>query len=82
MADMSSIERHKLERLLRMASGYELDSSGPTFSEFFEERTRRDVDAAVWGMRQRRDAVPKGANIGAVRSSVYLLQLPSRRVAT
>ena len=47
MADLSSIERRKLERLLRMGGGYVLDFSDRTFSEFFEEHTRRDIDAAV-----------------------------------
>ncbi len=48
MADLSSIERRKLERLLRMGGGYVLDFSDRTFSEFFEEHTRRDIDAAVY----------------------------------
>ena len=47
MADLSSIERRKLERLLRMSGGYVLDFTDRTFSEFFEEHTRRDIDAAV-----------------------------------
>lgn len=37
MADISSIERRKLERLFRMGSGYVLGFSDRTFSEFFEE---------------------------------------------
>lgn len=48
MADLSSIERRKLERLLRMGGGYVLDFSDRTFSEFFEEHTRRDIDATVY----------------------------------
>ncbi len=51
MADLSYIERRKLERLLRMGSGYVLDFSDRTFSEFFEEHTRRDIDAAVYRER-------------------------------
>ena len=51
MTDISSIERRKLERLFRMGSGYVLDFSDRTFSEFFEEHTRRDIDAAVYRER-------------------------------
>lgn len=51
MADFSSIERRKLERLLRMGGGYVLDFSDRTFSEFFEEHTRRDIDAAIYRER-------------------------------
>ena len=51
MADISSIERRKLERLFRMGGGYVLDFSDRTFSEFFEEHTRRDIDAAVYRER-------------------------------
>jgi hypothetical protein len=51
MADLSSIERRKLERLFRMGSGYVLDFSDRTFSEFFEEHTRRDIDATVYRER-------------------------------
>lgn len=51
MADLSSIERRKLERLLRMGGGYVLDFSDRTFSEFFEEHTRRDINAAVYRER-------------------------------
>lgn len=51
MADLSSIERRKLERLLRMSGGYVLDFSDRTFSEFFKEHTRRDIDAAVYRER-------------------------------
>ena len=48
MADLSSIERRKLERLFRMGGGYVLNFTDRTFSEFFEEHTRRDIDAAVY----------------------------------
>ena len=51
MADISFIERRKLERLLGMGSGYVLDFSDRTFSEFFEEHTRRDIDAPVYRER-------------------------------
>ena len=37
MADISFIERRKLERLFRMGSGYVLGFSDRTFSDFFEE---------------------------------------------
>ena len=36
MSDLSSIEKRKLERLLGMGSGYVLNFSDRTFSEFFE----------------------------------------------
>ena len=61
MADISSIERRKLERLLRMVSGHVFDFSDQTFSEFFEEHTRRDIDAAVY--RERRSS--KANRLGA-----------------
>lgn len=51
MADISSIERRKLERLFGMGGGYVLDFSDRTFSEFFEEHTRRDIDAAIYRER-------------------------------
>lgn len=51
MADLSSIERRKLERLFRMGGSYVLDFSDRTFSKFFEEHTRRDVDAPVYRER-------------------------------
>jgi hypothetical protein len=51
MAEISSIERRKLERLFRMSGGYVLDFTDRTFSEFFEEHTQRDIDAAVYRER-------------------------------
>ena len=51
MADLSSIERRKLELLLRMGGGYVLNFSDRTFSEFFEEHTRHDIDATVYRER-------------------------------
>jgi hypothetical protein len=44
MSDLSSIEKRKLERLFNMSSGYVLNFSDRTFSEFFEEHTGIDVD--------------------------------------
>lgn len=51
MSDISSIERRKLERLFCMGSGYVLNFSDRTFSEFFEEHTRIDIDAATYRER-------------------------------
>ena len=48
MADLSSIERRKLEGLFCMSGGYVLDFTDRTFSEFLEDHTRRDIDAAVY----------------------------------
>lgn len=48
MSDITSIERRKLERLFCMGSGYVLNFSDRTFSEFFEEHTRIDIDAATY----------------------------------
>lgn len=45
MADLSSIERRKLDR---MGGGYVLDYSDRAFSEFLEEHTRRDINAAIY----------------------------------
>ncbi len=43
MSDLTSSEKRKLERLFGMGSGYVLDFSNRTFSEFVEESTRRDI---------------------------------------
>ena len=51
IAEISSIERCKLEPLVRMSGGYVLDFTDRTFSEFFEEHTRRGIDAAVYRER-------------------------------
>ena len=51
MADLSSVERLKLERLLRMSGGYVLDFTDRSISEFFEEHMRRDIDAPVYRER-------------------------------
>ena len=61
MADLSSIERRKLERLLRMGGGYVLDFSDRRLSEFFEEHTRRDIDVAVYREDSRTGAAKKAA---------------------
>jgi len=51
VADLPPIERRKLERLLRMGGGYVLDFSDRTFSEFFQDHARRDIDAPVYRER-------------------------------
>ena len=51
MSDLSSIEKRKLERLLGMGSGYVLNFSDRTFSEFFEEHTGIDIDHARYRLR-------------------------------
>jgi hypothetical protein len=51
MSELSSIEKRKLERLFCMGGGYVLDFSDRTFSEFFEENTRIDIDAATYRER-------------------------------
>jgi Abortive infection C-terminus len=51
MSDLSSIDRRKLESLLRMGSGYVLNFSDRTFSEFFEEHTGIDIDHARYRVR-------------------------------
>ncbi|MBC7226256.1 MAG: abortive infection family protein [Thermoflexales bacterium] len=43
MADLSFIEKTKLEKLLRMGSGYVLDFSNRTFAEFVAESTGRNI---------------------------------------
>lgn len=43
MADLSSIEKRKLERLLGMGSGYVLNFSDRTFAEFIDEAVRRNI---------------------------------------
>lgn len=43
MADLTSSDQHKLERLLGMGSGYVLDFSNRTFAEFMEECVRRSI---------------------------------------
>ena len=51
MSDLTSIERRKLEKLFRMEGGYVLNFSDRTFSEFFEENSRIDIDAATYRER-------------------------------
>jgi hypothetical protein len=43
MSDLTAMERIKIERLFGMDSGYVLDFSNRTFSEFVLETTRRDI---------------------------------------
>lgn len=43
MADLTSSEKRKLERLFGMGSGYVLDFSNRTFAEFIEEATGRNI---------------------------------------
>src|SRR5258706_6335249 len=43
MADLTFIEKHKLERQLRMASGYVLGFSNRTFSDFVVDSTGRNI---------------------------------------
>jgi len=43
VSDPSSAEKRKIERLLGMGSGYILDFSNRTFSEFVLESTGRDA---------------------------------------
>ncbi|GAB2788337.1 hypothetical protein GCM10027040_13190 [Halomonas shantousis] len=48
MSDLTAIEKRQLERLLGMSSGYALDFSNRTFSEFFEEHTHIDIDPPIY----------------------------------
>lgn len=43
MADLSSSDKRRLERLFGMGSGYVLDFSNRTFAEFVEESVQRDI---------------------------------------
>lgn len=43
MADLTSVEKRKLERLFRMSGGYVLDFSNKTFDEFVVESTGRSI---------------------------------------
>ena len=45
MSDLTGKDRRRLERLLRMESGYVLNFSNRTFSDFFDEHTGNDIDA-------------------------------------
>jgi hypothetical protein len=45
MADLTMLERRKLESLLNMGGGYVLDFSNRTFAEFFRETVGRDIYA-------------------------------------
>jgi len=44
MADLTGVDKRRLERLLGMGSGYVLDFSDRTFSEFFWDYLRIDID--------------------------------------
>lgn len=46
MADLTSIEKRKLEKLLRMESGYVLSFSDQTFKDFIIDSVERDIDSA------------------------------------
>ena len=48
MADLTMLEKRKLETLLGMSSGYVLDFSNRTFAEFFSETARRNIYAATY----------------------------------
>jgi len=43
MSDLTSTERHKLEQLLGMGSGYVLNFSNRTFDDFFFESLRHSI---------------------------------------
>jgi hypothetical protein len=44
MANLSFAEKHKLEKLLGMGSGYVLDFSNRTFQEFVFDSVARDIE--------------------------------------
>ena len=44
MSNLSSIEKRKIERLLKMGEGYVLDFKDRTFGEFFDEHVGIDID--------------------------------------
>ena len=43
MADLTNAEKRKLERVFGMSSGYVLDFSNRTFSEFIEDHVHRNI---------------------------------------
>jgi hypothetical protein len=43
VSDLTTLEKRKLERILKMEGGYVLDFSNPTFREFVNETTGRDI---------------------------------------
>ena len=45
MADLTSLEKHKLEKYLQMGGGYVCDFSNRTFGDFVRENTGVDVYA-------------------------------------
>ena len=48
MADLSFIEKRKLEKLLRMESGYVLSFSDRTFRDFIVDSVDRDIDSSQY----------------------------------
>ncbi len=48
MANLTMIEKRKLERLFEMGSGYVLDFSNRTFAEFVVDSTGHDIDEAKY----------------------------------
>jgi|SRR5579862_1801985 len=51
MSDLTFIEKQKFEKLLGMASGYVLDFSDRTFSEFVSDSTGRDIFDSKYNYR-------------------------------
>ncbi len=51
MSDLSAVEKRKLERTLRMESGYVLDFSNRTFAEFFLDVANIDIYGAKYEHR-------------------------------
>lgn len=43
MADLSTLEKHKLEKLFGMGNGYVLDFSDKTFQSFILEKSELDI---------------------------------------
>jgi hypothetical protein len=48
MADLTMLEKRKLESLLGMSGGYVLDFSNRIFAEFFRETVSRDIYADAY----------------------------------
>ena len=67
VADTSSNKQRKLKRLFRLGSGYVLDLSDRPFSEFPEEHTRCDLDAAVYRERGTFRTVPRVIATNAIQ---------------
>ena len=43
MSDLTNLEKHKLEKLLNMSSGYVLNFTNRSFQEFVADSTGRDI---------------------------------------